>query len=72
MKAESLEEVYHRMCGRRDAIYQHYLKNTLLKINDPVSYRKYQQEFRDINKRLRIIRQCIPANPTLKTDPDKG
>jgi|GEM_PF-5141976 len=63
MNNETLEQIYNQMCARRDAIILHYLNNRALKANDPTGYGKYQKELRDINKRLRIIRQCIPANP---------
>ncbi|WP_461081351.1 hypothetical protein [Spirosoma flavus] len=65
MNAKTLEQVYHQMCTRRDAISQHFLANHTLKTSDPTSYDRYRKELRDINKRLRIIRQCIPSNPIL-------
>ncbi|GAB3990893.1 hypothetical protein GCM10028807_19180 [Spirosoma daeguense] len=68
MKPETLQQIYQQMCVRRDAINQHYLADLSLKTNDPTSYEKYRRELRDINKRLRIIRHCIPVNPILLTD----
>ncbi|MBD2699223.1 hypothetical protein IC229_01155 [Spirosoma sp. BT702] len=68
MNAKTLEQVYHQMCTRRDAISQHFLADQSLKSSDPTSYERYRKELRDINKRLRIIRQCIPANPILALD----
>lgn len=65
MLNQSLEEIYHQMCARRDAVVLHYLNNMTLKAADPIEYEKYRKEVRTINKRLRTIRECIPANPTL-------
>ncbi|MBC8152051.1 MAG: hypothetical protein H7Z72_03995 [Bacteroidetes bacterium] len=65
MNTDSIDKLYHQLSARRDAINQHYLRNTMLKTGDPIGYQTYQREFRAINKRLRVIRQCIPANPTL-------
>lgn len=65
MFSQPIEQTYQHFSSRRDAIVHQYINNPALKRNDPVTYAKYKKELRDINKRLRIIRQCIPAHPNL-------
>lgn len=51
-------ELYKRLSDRRNALIIH-------KNSDPVAYRKYQGELRDLNRKLRLIREQMKENPIL-------
>ncbi|MFD1141641.1 hypothetical protein ACFQ4C_11000 [Larkinella insperata] len=58
-------ELYQRLSARRNALLVHYSHNNSLKANDPTTYRKYQSELRDLNRKLRLIRGQLDDNPIL-------
>jgi hypothetical protein len=60
-----ISEVYQRLSARRNALLLYYSHNDLLKSSDPTTYRKYQSELRDLNRKLRLIRGQMEDNPTL-------
>ncbi|MGA0558976.1 hypothetical protein ACO2Q8_20130 [Larkinella sp. VNQ87] len=58
-------ELYQRLSARRNALLTHYGQNNLLKSSDPTTYRQYQSELRDLNRKLRMIREQMAENPIL-------
>ncbi|GAB3259404.1 hypothetical protein GCM10027347_23000 [Larkinella harenae] len=58
-------ELYQRLSARRNALLIHYSHNDSLKNSDPTTYRKYQSELRDLNRKLRLIRGQLEDNPIL-------
>ncbi|MGV3558818.1 hypothetical protein [Larkinella arboricola] len=58
-------ELYQRLSARRNALLVHYGHNNSLKTSDPTTYRKYQSELRDLNRKLRLIRGQLDDNPIL-------
>ena len=57
-------ELYQQLSARRDALMLAYKRNDF-KHNDPAAYQQYQGELRNLNRRLRIIRQQMDINPML-------
>lgn len=57
-------ELYQRLSARRNALLV-YSHNDSLKSSDPTTYRKYQSELRDLNRKLRLIRVQLDDNPIL-------
>ncbi|WP_128548527.1 hypothetical protein [Larkinella soli] len=58
-------ELYQRLSARRNALMVHYGHNNSLRTNDPATYTRYQTELRELNRKLRMIRNQIEENPIL-------